>query len=286
MKDSLKENVDENSINQNTISLSDSSKIISINLVSGDLTIEGDPSLSNIQILDGLEEVDVREDKEYINIVSKKDLPSSFKFFNKKVRPIVIKVPHNIAIKSKTVSGDIEAISLNQDTSLKSVSGDINITSSNGSIKLDTISGDIRIKNSKEIQKAISKSGDLEILSSKISGTVKSYSGDISIKTSSISDSNASSFSGDIEIQSTKAIEELLLKTTSGDINIKIISNGGTISGKNTENSPIFTGFDQNQIVFSNDEIKFGNEQDLNLEVKTSSGDEKIELIKEINLKG
>lgn len=109
-------------------------------------------------------------------------------------------------VKVETTSGDIKIESLN-DGLLKTVSGDIYLENANNQLEIGTTSGDIKIKN----------------FNCQANSNIKSVSGDVSISHLQGAYVEAKSTSGDIKTDGSDrySLNTLVIKTTSGDINIK-----------------------------------------------------------------
>lgn len=128
----------------------------------------------------------------------------------------------NINMNITTISGDIE-IQEGKETDIESKSGDIAITKAN-SVIARTTSGDIELKVIMDYVKLESTSGEIEIenLTLKKSTEIKTTSGDINIDKINEVYIETKTVSGDTNIKNSNrhALIELLLTTTSGDIEV------------------------------------------------------------------
>lgn len=157
---------------------------------------------------------------------------------------IIISIPKDIdyELALQTTSGDVYVpdISLTN-ISIKSVSGDIGMINADKA-KLETTSGDIEVHNVSDLT-VKTVSGEVDVNQIKRSCNIKTTSGDIDIELLEIThNSKISTISGDVEISSnvgsyvkTKTVSgevdiqnndryaktELVVTTTSGDIEVK-----------------------------------------------------------------
>lgn len=243
-----------------------------------DIEIIGDPQLKNIELKKGRDLVDIVCSEQKISIKSKNDVAQRSFFVGRKKRRIQLLVPSVLAITLKSVSGDLQLHNLQQSVVAKSVSGDIQANELHGLVELETISGDIEINSTTHLCKAFTKSGDIEISNSAIQGPIKCFSGDIGIVNATISDAEIGTFSGDVALKKVSPQGTIYLKTYSGDLHAHLLTNGGTIATKDTNKSRKFIDYMGQEQTFTDQPVSFGNGADVELLIKTKSGDENIKL--------
>lgn len=254
-------------------------KELNIKLISEDLKLSGDDTLEQINILRGINRVNINKTNDTVLIASKKDWANKGFSSDEKDELVSIQMPTSCPLQIKTVSGDITLSNTSGRIQVKSVSGDIHAEKlSNESISMVTVSGDLKLKNVSHCKELISKSGDIRIEGGSVSGNVKTYSGDISMKKLAIEDAEIAVFSGDIGILPSQLKGNLEIKTFSGDIKIHIPADLRqeldciTFSSQSGEMQ-----FDdqQEKITCTNNLIRFGTGK-VKINIKTTSGDAKI----------
>jgi len=199
-------------------------KPIQIKLISEDLRISGEKTLEQINILKGIEAVDVNNAENAVIISTKKEGSESkfFGFGSTSQGSVVIQAPYKSPITAKTVSSDVTINDFQSDILIKSVSGDIDAKNILGDLSAITVSGDINLDHIKHCSELVSKSGDIALNDCHVTGQLKSYSGDISFKNSTIDTAEIAVFSGDISLQPVDIDGDLYIKSFSGDIKLLI----------------------------------------------------------------
>jgi DUF4097 and DUF4098 domain-containing protein YvlB len=145
--------------------------------------------------------------------------------------------------KISTTSGDIEVYGGSGDSDFSASSGYITIENASGVMEVETTSGDIEIKNANGNKKIESSSGYISLVNS--SGNIKASasSGDVTI-----SDSNGaadiSTTSGYIELELTEVTDDINLKASSGDVDVKLPKAFGFHFEANASSGDIDTSFD------------------------------------------
>jgi DUF4097 and DUF4098 domain-containing protein YvlB len=283
---SSKEEAATETCNDNQVDIDENQNVIPVDLqkelvcksIDEDIEIIGDPQLKNIEIKQGRDLVDIVATEKRISIKSKKDVAQRSFFVGRKKRRIQLLVPSKLEISLKSVSGDLQLHNLQQSIVAKSVSGDIQTNELHGMVELETISGDIEINSTTHLCKAFTKSGDIEISNSAIQGPIKCFSGDIGIVSATISDAEIGTFSGDVALNKVSPQGTVYLKTHSGDLHAHLLTNGGTIATKDTNKPKKFIDYMGQEQPFTEQPVSFGNGTDVELLIKTKSGDENIRL--------
>lgn len=168
---------------------------------------------------------------------------ANFQFFSSKDSRIELEVPENLIgkLNVKTISGDIKLLDeISLDVTIKSTSGDVEIYKLQELIA-QTTSGDLEL-NELSNGTLTTTSGDIEINKLTESCNINTLSGDVEINTLALTkDSKITTTSGSVEIKRTidvyinhkttsgkfdifnnnrKSSHELLITTTSGDIEV------------------------------------------------------------------
>ena len=130
-------------------------------------------------------------------------------------------VPRDTEIVFASASGDADIKGLTKALTFKSASGDLECGDIKGDITVSTASGDLEIKDVIGNIAVKTASGDIEGGNLKGTMTVKSASGDIELKglTGSIDVKTAS---GEIELQGLTVMSDSVIKTASGEIDVKL----------------------------------------------------------------
>ncbi|MBR5662351.1 MAG: DUF4097 family beta strand repeat protein [Bacilli bacterium] len=205
----------------------DGIKTILVDTKSSDINIyESDDEEIKIKIYsDKKDKINVNKTDNEISIVNKQTSQMCFGFcFGNRKIDIYVPKTYEGKFEIKTTSGDIKSdLETSNDYKIKVTSGDIKIDRVN-SLSGSATSGDIEIK---EISSSINfktTSGDIEIdmFDVKANSSIKVTSGDVEINQLTGAYVDASAKSGDIKVKNNDrhADYELIIKTTSGDIEV------------------------------------------------------------------
>ncbi|WP_299793558.1 DUF4097 family beta strand repeat-containing protein [uncultured Shewanella sp.] len=206
-------------------------------------------------------------DKQGNQVTLEDKMPRNFNGNNSKGSDFIIKVPKNLTLDAEglsssynlsslsgiigvySVSGDIEASDITNQTFIHTVSGDIQTSNLAGKIKLDTVSGAIEDRNSNgEISYKL-VSGELTANSSAENVSIELISGDGKVQLSEVNELRVQTISGDISLKMTGLKSRANLDSVSGDIALNLPENiaanfninggpGGKIRNKLTDDEP------------------------------------------------
>lgn len=254
----------------------DPSGIVNIEIVRGDIKIEGWDK-STVEVVgtmdDKTKEFIFKRDGKTIYIENKIEKNSG----RGEGAKLTIRVPKQSAVDADLVSADLSAKKINGKAELSTVSGDLTAEDLGQEVKLTTVSGDIRLVGAGKNVEMTSVSGDIhaELSAERLSAT--SVSGDVKIDNkASLSRVSVESVSGDVGI--TSAFNdgvELDAETVSGDVVITAI---GSVNAKlKIETGP--GGDITNRLSDAKPNVSFISSQELNTTIGSGRGSIKVETV-------
>jgi DUF4097 and DUF4098 domain-containing protein YvlB len=134
----------------------------------------------------------------------------------------VITSPRNCALQINGVSDDVFAEGFEGDATFKTVSGDVTVRALNGSLSFDSVSGDMQLSDLTGNLRFNTVSGDIS--GSHLAGAVhlNTVSGDIEFEQSSLPSVNASTVSGEMELETGLGDGPYKFNSVSGDLTLKV----------------------------------------------------------------
>lgn len=175
---------------------------------------------------------------------------------------LTVAVPARAQVAVETERGDVEARDLTQPVTVRTTTGDVDLTALSGEVRIESTSGDVVLKrmaaavtirvtsgdvDADEVKSPLTvratsgdvkasqidgtlrietSTGDVEVLESRGTVSVWTSSGDATIDTAPDSLS-AQTASGDIEARVTGPPRHVLLKSSSGTVNLELPPNAG-----------------------------------------------------------
>jgi len=136
---------------------------------------------------------------------------------------LTVRLPDRLPVRATTTDGDIAAHQLRGTVELRSVSGDLYATGLGAGLSARTTSGDLRAEGVPGGIDAHTVSGDLTAEQTAGRATVSSVSGDVTLHAESSLGINASSTSGNLDLETRQAFTgHLSAQSVSGDVTIAL----------------------------------------------------------------
>jgi DUF4097 and DUF4098 domain-containing protein YvlB len=134
----------------------------------------------------------------------------------------VITAPRACALKVNGVSNDTFAEGFDGEASFKTVSGDLTVRTLNGAVNLTSVSGDMELADLTGSLRLNTVSGDIK--GSHLSGAVSlnTVSGDIEFEQSSLPSFDATTVSGEMDLETALGDGPYKFNSVSGDLTLKI----------------------------------------------------------------
>ncbi len=208
----------------------DSSKILMLEGVSGDIFVEGGYENASVHIeavFRAYSEDEAREIAErYTPILEESDHFVTLKHSETDhlSADVTVRLPFGVAVEIKSVSGSVEIKNTHAGARIQGTSGDLNLTGLTGVVDVNLTSGLIRVSDSKTSMTQIeSKSGDIRLTDVDGGITVRSSSGDIRMFRCSGRNISAEAASGDVSLDLILPVAGTVnVRTVSGDVLLEI----------------------------------------------------------------
>lgn len=220
---------------------------LEVTIPSGDIELETADGEETRIVVDGddrlLDEVEIRQDGNRVTVgytgkgkIGFSLSPFTLVFGANGLR-IRATVPHGVAVKVKTASGDTRITGRAGSLEINAVSGDVRVRGSvDGTVSVKTVSGDAELDSVGGSLTIQTVSGDVKTGSVGGEVTAKSVSGDMRIDGVREGDVRFSSVSGDIEIGiAPGSLLDVDAGSTSGDLSSEVPLASEPVGGEGTD---------------------------------------------------
>jgi len=246
------------------------------NLSLSSLQIQGVEGLTNVRVVDGGENISIKNVLEKLIISSKLTEVGVGIFKIRNERKLFLQVPKALKnFKIKLVSSEILIENIESNLNISVVSGDISLKDIKGDVFTSTVSGDVDYEGGKGDMNITTKSGDISVKNFSGSLKLKAYSGDISIENSILEEINVSSYSGDVDISSGEITGTSYINSFFGDVSVDVDPGKVKVFADTLSGDISAEGVQEHK----NGNIFYGNGT-IEVFVKSKSGDVSIKALK------
>ena len=152
-------------------------------------------------------------------------------------------------VSMQNVSGDVTLSDIGGGLKVATISGDIKATGIGNAMELSSVSGGIEVKGGESDMSLSTVSGEMEITTNATGIKLETVSGEVELKAPQLTQLKANSVSGDLNINTSGALEQAKLDSVSGDIELRFASApnarfringgpGGRITNQLTDDKP------------------------------------------------